>query len=118
MQAINVEEIEGLDEGIRPAVEILSKHGFITYESCQGGKGHTYPEATVRFYGGEYDLLRAYDICEIYKLNLIEGKRIFRKEPVYDENKNWLELGPAWTIPTNELTFAISSKTGTIFREH
>ncbi len=40
-----------LDPGIAPYVDVLDAHGIETYESCQGGKGHSYPEPTVRFFG-------------------------------------------------------------------
>jgi hypothetical protein len=35
-----------LDPGIAKAVKILNKFGIQTYESCQGGAGHSYPEPT------------------------------------------------------------------------
>ena len=40
-----------MDKGIRPYVEILRTNGVETYESCEGGEGHSYPEPAVRFYG-------------------------------------------------------------------
>jgi hypothetical protein len=40
-----------LDPGIRRAVETLSDHGVETFESCEAGAGHAYPEPTVRFFG-------------------------------------------------------------------
>jgi len=40
-----------LDPGIRDAVRILKAGGIETYESCEGGVKHTFPEPTVRFYG-------------------------------------------------------------------
>jgi len=36
-----------LDEGIRFAVRVLHAAGFETCQSCQGGKGHSYNDATV-----------------------------------------------------------------------
>jgi hypothetical protein len=41
-----------VDKGIRHAVAVLWAGGVETFESCEGGKGHAYPEATVRFHGG------------------------------------------------------------------
>lgn len=41
-----------LDPGIRGAVLALMAAGIETYESCEGGTGHAYPEPTVRFHGG------------------------------------------------------------------
>lgn len=40
-----------LDPAIRDAVRILADAGIETFESCQGGEGHAYPEPTVRFHG-------------------------------------------------------------------
>lgn len=33
-------------------METLIAHGIETFESCQGGSGHSFPEPTVRFEGG------------------------------------------------------------------
>jgi hypothetical protein len=40
-----------LDPGIKREVEILFSNGVETYESCEGGEGHSYPEPAVRFHG-------------------------------------------------------------------
>jgi hypothetical protein len=40
-----------LDKGICRAVRVLREAGVETFESCQGGEGHAYPEPTVRFHG-------------------------------------------------------------------
>jgi hypothetical protein len=37
-----------LDPGIRQAVRILREAGVETFESCEGGERHAYPEPTVR----------------------------------------------------------------------
>jgi hypothetical protein len=36
-----------LDAGIRFAVRVLHAAGFETCQSCQGGKGHPYPDPTI-----------------------------------------------------------------------
>jgi len=41
-----------VDAGIQREVTILAQHGIETFESCEGGPGHTFPEPTIRFYGG------------------------------------------------------------------
>lgn len=96
-----------VDELIRPAVLILNKHGFKTFESCQGGEGHCYPQPTIRFEGSEFDLIRAYEVCEIYKLPVYEAKRVFRKVPLYinDNTPNVCLIGNTWDKPLNEITF-------------
>lgn len=40
-----------LDTGIAKAVHVLRAAGVETFESCQGGIGHSFPEPTVRFHG-------------------------------------------------------------------
>lgn len=41
-----------LDAGIREYVKVLRLNGVETFESCEGGPGHSYPEPTIRFAGG------------------------------------------------------------------
>jgi hypothetical protein len=48
-----------LDAGIRDIVVALASNGIETFESCEGGKGHSFPEPTVRFEGGSSEGLRA-----------------------------------------------------------
>ena len=101
--------ISGLDPLIAPVVEILNSHGFKTFESCQGGEGHCFPEPTVRFEGNEFDLLRAFEICEMYGIAVLSGKRVFRKSPVYknDMSPDVTQIGHTWESPFNELTFLL-----------
>jgi hypothetical protein len=96
-----------VDSGIRMAVEILNKHGFKTFESCQGGKGHFFHEPTVRFEGSEFDCIKAYEICQAEGLPVYEVKRIFRKTAVYKGNDSIhaSRIGEAWETPFNEITF-------------
>src|SRR5690242_16727855 len=103
-----------VDEGIRPAVEILNAYGFETFESCEGGKGHAFTEPTVRFYGNEFDCIRAHELCAAHGLNVLAARRVFRKQPLYNSSET-KEIGLNWQQPFNELVFVIHSKTGTIF---
>ena len=48
-----------LDAGIRPHADILDAAGVETFESCEGGEGHHFPEPTVRFCGGRAEGFRA-----------------------------------------------------------
>ena len=109
-------EISDIDEGIRPAVEILRKHGFETFESCESGKEHCFPEPTVRFFGDEFDCIRAYETCELNNLNVYEVKRVYRKIQLYEMPQEKKELGEVWDKPFNEIVFIKHSKTGTIVR--
>lgn len=43
--------LKSLDTGISKEVEVLMQNGVETFESCEGGSGHAYPEPTVRFHG-------------------------------------------------------------------
>ena len=101
--SLPINEIEGLDEGIIDALTILYEHGFDTFESCQGGKGHCYELPTIRFEGTEFDLIRAWEILELYKYELLEAKRVYRKTPLYDNSMQ--EKGLSWDKPFNEIIF-------------
>ncbi len=48
-----------LDPGIESAVLALRAAGIETFESCEGGRSHAYPEPTVRFYGDKQTGLEA-----------------------------------------------------------
>jgi len=106
-----------LDEGIKDAVIFLRRHGFETFASCQGGKGHCYSEPTVRFFGSEFDLIRAYELCYIQGMNVCQAKRVYWKVPVYSDvtGVDGNEIGENWDKPFNELTFLIHPDTKTIY---
>ena len=40
-----------LDPGIAPVVAALLDAGIETFESCEGGPGHSFAEPTIRFHG-------------------------------------------------------------------
>lgn len=48
-----------LDAGIRRAVLVLRSAGIETFESCQGGPGHAFPDPTVKFHGSAWEGYRA-----------------------------------------------------------
>jgi len=109
-------DYSSIDKGIKEAVRILNENGFITFESCEGGTGHTYSEPTVRFWGNEFDCIRALEICEAYNLCVLEVKRVFRKVDQYLKEKGkLLSIGMVWDKPFNEIIFMRHSETGTIF---
>ncbi|MGY3588172.1 hypothetical protein ACVIGB_002869 [Bradyrhizobium sp. USDA 4341] len=43
-----------LDSGIRHAVLALRVAGIETFESCEGGHGHAFPDPTIKFHGGAW----------------------------------------------------------------
>ena len=92
---------------ILPAVKILNEYGFKTFESCQGGEGHCFLEPTIRFEGSEFDLIRAYEICDLHRLPVCEVRRVYRKTPVHieDNTPDVRQIGEAWDKPFNEITF-------------
>lgn len=83
-----------LDDGIAEAVHVLREAGLATYESCEGGEGHAFPEPTVRFSGNQAEGFLAYSVAVGHGLPVVALKRVWR---VCEQE---LE-GPWW-----ELTFA------------
>lgn len=83
-----------LDSGIVAAVEALRQAGVETYESCEGGAGHAYPEPAVRFHGDQAEGLRALSAALAAGLPVVELRRV------------WVVLGQEPTGPWWELTFA------------
>jgi hypothetical protein len=84
-----------LDEGIAHVVVTLRRAGVETFESCEGGRGHAYPDPTVRFHGGELDGFRALSAAVGARLPVAELRRVW----VVD--RDFQVTGPWW-----ELTFA------------
>lgn len=82
-----------LDKGIRKYVETLSAAGIETFESCQGGAGHAYPEPTIRFHGGRGAGFRALAIAAEHNF------------PVASLRRTWTVLEGEPTGPCWELTF-------------
>ncbi len=66
-----------LDSGIERAVLILRREGIHTYESCQGGKGHSYPEPAVRFEGDHGEEWRALGVAIYNGLPVKEIRRVW-----------------------------------------
>jgi hypothetical protein len=52
-----------LDAGIREIVITLVANGVETFESCEGGRGHSSPEPIVRFDGSSSEGLRAFSVA-------------------------------------------------------
>jgi hypothetical protein len=48
-----------LNSGSRDVVVTLAANGVQTFESCEGGLGHSFPKPTVRFEGGSSKSQRA-----------------------------------------------------------
>src|ERR1700678_1197958 len=63
------------DPGIAREVRILSENGIETFESCEGGEGHAFPEPTIRFFGGRSEGFRALAIAHQHGLKVSELRR-------------------------------------------
>lgn len=82
-----------LDPGIEFAVHALADGGVETFESCQGGPGHAFPEPTIRFHGDIAEGHRALSVAMRAKLPVLDLRRVW---PIVDGEPT----GPWW-----ELTF-------------
>jgi hypothetical protein len=87
-------ELESLDRGIAPFVHALHEAHVETFESCQGGEGHAYPEPTVRFHGDRAEGFRALAAAQRVGLPVASLRRAW---PVIDDEPT----GPWW-----EMTFS------------
>ncbi len=66
-----------LDAGISEAVLTLIANRVKTFESCQGGKGHAYPEPMIRFRGGASEGFRAMSVALEAGLPATELRRVW-----------------------------------------
>lgn len=80
-----------LDNGIRHYVRILRLQGIETFQSCEGGPGHAYPEPTVEFYGGQDDGPRAVAAALKFGLPVVELRRTW-------EIRDGEMVGPQWAM--------------------
>ena len=98
-KVINDDELENfapetdlpLDPGIRRAVLILRRGGIETFESCEGGEGHAFPEPTIKFHGNAWEGFKALSIAMTYRLPVLAVRMVW---DVYDGQPH----GPWWEI--------------------
>jgi hypothetical protein len=93
MKSVEKSWTESLDSGIREIVIAMHAAGVETFESCEGGRGHAFPEPTVRFHGGTAEGFRALTIA------------IERGLPVLELRRTWPVIDFAPTGPWWEMTF-------------
>jgi len=91
-------ELRTLDPGIRRFVEALREEGVETFESCEGGPGHAYPEPTVRFHGERAEGFRALAVA------------LTRALPVYALRRVWPMQDGEPTGPYWEMTFTFPGR--------
>ena len=80
-----------LDRWIGYAVKVLRDAGVETFESCQGGAGHSYAEPTIRFSGTSTAGFRAFNAAMEHGL------------PVFNLLRSWTVVdgeltGPDWLM--------------------
>jgi len=71
-----IDSANPLDRWISYAVKVLRDGGVQTYESCEGGKGHSCVEPTVRFHGKAGEGFRALNIAQQFSLPIRSLRRI------------------------------------------
>lgn len=84
---------DDLDQGVASYVKALAAAGVETYESCEGGEGHSFGEPTVRFHGGEGEGYRVVALAIEMKL------------PVFELRRFWTVIEGELTGPHWEITF-------------
>ena len=80
-----------LDLGIADIVEGMRVRGVETYESCEGGPGHAFPEPTVRFHGHRDEGFRALSVVLQLRFPVRSLRRVWR---VIDGEPT----GPTWEM--------------------
>lgn len=80
-----------LDAGIARFVAVLVSAGIETYESCEGGAGHCYPEPSVRFHGDSTEGMRAAAAA------IRAGLPVAKLGRVWEVNNGEL-TGPTWEM--------------------
>lgn len=83
------------DEGIKLALTVLIGNGVETYQSCQGGAGHSYPEPTVEFHGDLPEGFRALSVALTYGLHVDELRRVWSIQ-------DGVPTGPFWAMTFRE----------------
>lgn len=84
---------EPLDPGIAAAVMLLRAAGVETFESCEGGPGHSYTEPTIAFHGPPSEGFRAYAVALQHQL------------PIWSLRRTWSHENNELTGPRWELVF-------------
>jgi hypothetical protein len=89
-------DIDGLDPGVAPFVEVLWKAGIDTYESCEGGDGHSYAEPAIRFHGDRTEGFWALHVAVEHGLPVRAIRRFWSIDRAGEP------AGPGWEIAFRE----------------
>ena len=87
----NSRDVRKVDKGIAREVRTLWANGIETFESCEGGKGHSFPEPTVRFHGDRSEGFRALAIA------IRHGLKVACLRRYWDVNAGE-PVGPMWEM--------------------
>ena len=82
---------DSLDPGVCETVRLLAEAGVETFESCEGGDGHAYPEPTIRFFGERAEGFRALSVALAHKLPVLSLRRVW---PINEGEPT----GPWWEL--------------------
>jgi len=95
MIKLGIDDLPGppddLDPGIRRYVEVLVAAGVETFESCEGGEGHCFPEPTIRFHGQRAEGFRALAVALQHALPVSDLRRVWSIE-------DGEPVGPTWQL--------------------
>ncbi len=78
-----------LDKGIEKEVNILAEHGIETFESCEGGEGHAFPEPTIRFFGHVGAGFKALQVALDYGLPVSQLRLVWHMQEGLPTGPNW-----------------------------
>lgn len=78
-----------LDPGIAGYVEVLVMHGVETFESCQGGEGHCFPEPTIRLSGQRPAGFRALSVAQDHAMPVSALRRCWSIEDGEPTGPHW-----------------------------
>lgn len=70
-------------------VEILISEGIETYESCEGGEGHSYKEPTICFHGERSEGFHALAVALQHNLPVSSLQRVWRIEELEPVGPDW-----------------------------
>jgi hypothetical protein len=92
--------VEGLDPKIARIVHTLRDSGVETFESCQGGSGHSFLEPTVRFHGELGEGFRALGVALLHGFPVTSLRRCWA---IYPDGE---PVGPQWELTFSETALA------------
>lgn len=102
----DLKAVQELDPGIALIVNRLREYGVETYESCEGGEGHCFPEPTVRFACGDGGQWQALGVARMLDMPVTELRQ------VWTISRDGVPTGPNW-----EMVFRLDGYIGAPYAE-